>query len=749
MSSPDRGTNPVLSRRRKWAFRLGSSLLVPLLVLAFLEAVLRLAGFGYPTNFFLKTRINGRARYVENDKFGLRFFPPALARSPSPLVMPAGKTNHTCRLFILGESAALGDPEPAFGFGRFLQVLLNERFPGTRFEVVCAAMTAINSHVILPIARDCARREGDVWIIYMGNSEFVGLFGTGTVFGPQAPSLGFVRFALALKATKIGQLLDALLRSFGAESSRRPSWGGMKMFLDHQVGPDDPRKQRVYKYFQRNLEDILRVAEPAGVKVVLSTVASNLKDCAPFASRHSSGLRGSRLADWQKFYDGGVEAELAGDFAKAVGNYSAAEKIDPSFAELHFRLGRCHLALTNYTESGCHFELARDLDALPFRADTRLNRILQETAIRHAGRRVYLADVSALAEKSPQGIPGNEFFFEHVHLNFEGNYLLGRTVADQVLRLLPESIADEAKGEWASLEVCARRLALTDWDRRRVYDAVLRRLSEAPFVNQMNHSEQLAVLREKLASIRADRTAEAVKAARAIYQSALTADPDDFYLRGDFARFLEETGDVLGSIAEWQRVRDLLPFEPAPYYFAGKLLAREGKTDEALQYLSRTIEIRPDFADALDEKGQLLLQQRKANEALPLFEKAARLQPTDARICVHTADALGALNRRAEALDRLREAVQLRPDYWEARYFMGVELALQDRIAEAREQFAEVVRLQPNYALGHLNLGVALAKQGRLDDALVQFRETLRLDPRNKLAQQHRETIESLKSRGP
>ena len=735
----------MLSRRRKWAFHLGSSLLVPVLVLAALEAVLRLVGFGYPTNFFLKTRINGRAVYVENDKFGLRFFPPALARSPSPLVMPAAKSIHTYRLFILGESAALGDPEPAFGFGRFLQVLLNERFPGTRFEVVCTAMTAINSHVILPIARDCARREGDVWIIYMGNNEFVGPFGAGTVFGPQAPRLGFVRFALALKATKIGQLLDALFRSFGAESSRQPFWGGMKMFLDHQVGPDDPRKQRVFEYFQKNLEDILRVAQSAGVKVV----ASNLKDCAPFASRHSSGLMRSRLADWQKFYDGAMEAELTGDFAKAVGNYSAAEKIDPSFADLHFRLGRCHLALTNYVESRSHFELARDLDALPFRADARLNQIIKETAVRHARRGVYLADAaSALEEKSPKGILGNEFFFEHVHLSFEGNYLLARTVANQVPRLLPESMTVRAKGEWASLEVCARRLALTDWDRRRVCDAVLRRLSEAPFVNQMNHSEQLALLQEKLASFRADRTAEAVKAARAIYQSALTTDPDDFYVRGDFARFLEETGDVPGSIAEWQRVRDLLPLEPAPYYFAGKLLAHEGKTDEALQYLSRTIEIRPDFADALDEKGQLLLKRRKANEALLLFEKAAKLQPTNARIWVHTADALGALNRRPEALDKLREAVRLRPDYWEARYLLGVELALQDKIGEAQTQFAEVVRLQPNYALGHLNLGVALAKQGRLDDALVQFRETLRLDPRNKLAQQHSETIESMKSRG-
>ena len=44
-------------------------------------------------------------------------------------------------------------------------------------------------------------------------------------------------------------------------------------------------------------------------------------------------------------------------------------------------------------------------------------------------------------------------------------------------------------------------------------------------------------------------------------------------------------------------------------------------------------------------------------------------------------------------------------------------------------------------------LGVALVKQGRIDDAQVQFLETLRLDPKNKLAQEHLETIRLLKSR--
>ena len=37
----------------------------------------------------------------------------------------------TYRIFILGESAAMGDPEPAYGAGRYLEALLRERYPKT------------------------------------------------------------------------------------------------------------------------------------------------------------------------------------------------------------------------------------------------------------------------------------------------------------------------------------------------------------------------------------------------------------------------------------------------------------------------------------------------------------------------------------------------------------------------------------------------------------------------------------------
>jgi len=192
-------------------FRALAGIIIPFLTIAMVEITLRLAGYGYTTGFFRQIKIDGQDYFVPNDKFGYRFFPPSLARTPAPQRMAVKKSPQTYRIFVLGESAAMGDPDPSYGAWRYLQSLMSERFPGTEFEVICVAMTAINSHVILPIARECARRDGDLWIIYMGNNEMVGPFGAGTVFGSRAPGTDLVRADLALKTTRVGQLLDRLI----------------------------------------------------------------------------------------------------------------------------------------------------------------------------------------------------------------------------------------------------------------------------------------------------------------------------------------------------------------------------------------------------------------------------------------------------------------------------------------------------------------------------------------------------------
>src|ERR1019366_8480868 len=135
-------SDPVipLLPRRKWLFRFIALVVLPLLLIGLLVAVveigLRVGGYGFDTRFFRSIQKDGREYFLHNEAFIQRFFPAQLARWPDPFVMPAVKAPDTVRVFIFGESAAMGDPQPAFGAGRYLEVLLRERFPGKKIEVI-------------------------------------------------------------------------------------------------------------------------------------------------------------------------------------------------------------------------------------------------------------------------------------------------------------------------------------------------------------------------------------------------------------------------------------------------------------------------------------------------------------------------------------------------------------------------------------------------------------------------------------
>jgi tetratricopeptide (TPR) repeat protein len=766
--------------------RLCAAIVLPLFLLGVVEFILRLSGFGHPTTFFVQTRIAGKEYYVPNEKFGLLYFPPALVRSPLPLRMPAEKGSNTFRIFLFGESAAQGDPDPTYGVARYLQVLLHERYPGTDFEVVCVAMTAINSHAVLQIARECAGLQGDMWLIYMGNNEVVGPFGAGTVFGAQAPPLWLVRACLAVKRTKIGQVLEALVGRFKPDSAKEKSWGGMKMFMDHQVRFDDPARLRVYHSLEKNLQDILRAGRQAGVPIVLSTVASNLKDCAPFASMHSASFDESKKTEFETALKDGLALESRNDFVAALRSYSNAVAIDPQFAELQFRLGTCHLATTDRfwaNQASRELELARDFDTLAFRADSRINQIILDAAARNPKEKVDLFNaVQVFATNSPVGIPGEEAFYEHVHFHFGGNYLLAHSFAEHVARLLPASITARGKKAWVTAEICDRRLGVTVWDRQRLWQNNMRRLFEPPFVSQSDHAIRVGFYKAKLDELDKQMNVESPEQSRKIYEEALAAAPEDYFLHSNFGEFLDAIGDLPGAIAQQERVRQLLPREPMPNYKIGRALVRQGKAGDAVDYFQRALALRPDFVQALNEMGMLLANQQKVAEAEPYFERAlkkdpnysetylnlgvvaqtqgkldqamarygeaARLEPEGPAGHFLQGVNLAAQHRRDEAIRSFSEAVQLKPGFWQASYLLGVELAGKNEVTQAQEQFQSVIRLRPDYARAHLNLGVALAKQGKFEPALEEFNATLRLNPDNKLASQHIATIQAMRRPG-
>lgn len=767
----------AISRKRLWLFRICAAFIIPLLVLGTLELGLRLAGYGYPTSFFLRTKIGGQDFYVPNDSFGYRFFPRTLARTPVPQRIAAKKSATTFRVFLFGESAAQGDPDPSFGAGRYLETLLRERYPGTDFEVVCVAMTAINSHIILPIARECAGHDGDLWIVYMGNNEMIGPFGASTVFGSRVPAAELVRANLAIKETRTGQLLENALKRWG-HSTAPKTWEGLNMFKDHQVRADDPNRLRAYDNFRKNLKDILRAGENAGVPVVLSTVGSNLKDCAPFGSLHAATLSDSQKAEWDRLLQDGIALESTGDVPGALEKFKQAAAMDASYAELHFRMGSCDLAMTNRAEALREFALARDQDTLGFRADAPINEAIQGAAHAHSGHGVYLVDAAKmLAEHSPDGIPGNESFYEHVHLNFAGNYLLGRAFAEQTAKLLPPSVLAHDKGEWLSAEACDHRLAVSPWDRVRLWQDNFSRVSEPPFTSQLNDVPRAKFYMATLKELGAQLNEQTREQSRVMYTDAIAAAQNDPVLRQNFAQFLAQIGDLPEAVNQERQFAQLLPQTPVGPFKIGSLLVREGKTSEAQNYFSQALAIRPDYVPALNELGLIFANQQKTDEAVKCFSQvvqmnpgfvqvyvdwgfmeqgdgkmnqamahyneAAALQPDGPAAYFARAISLALQHQGADSLTQLQAAVWMNPQFWQARYLLGVALAEGNKVEEAQKQFGEVVRLRPDFSKAHMNYAVAMAKQGKLEEALKEFQITVQLNPTNQAARRNLEQVQA------
>ncbi|HLP09815.1 MAG TPA: tetratricopeptide repeat protein, partial [Opitutaceae bacterium] len=469
------------------------ALVVFVVLLGALEGSLRLAGYGHSSLFFRHERAADGSEWLRENRWATApFFAPELIRRPQPFRLPVTKAPRTYRVFVLGSSAAMGDPEASFSLARALEVMLAEAHPELHFEVVNAGITAINSTVVRGIAADCAALSPDLFIVYEGNNEVIGPFGPGTVFTPFLSSPAAVRAAVVLKRSRTGQLLATLARR--GRSDLPEKWGGMGMFLEHGIAVDDPRLAATRELFRQNLAAIADSGRAAGASVFLCTVATNRRGCAPFLSLHRNDLDSAALTRWRNAFDAGRAAALAGDHRSAAARFAEAAAVDDRHAKTAYRLGQEQLQLGEIEKARATLQRALDLDALRFRTDSQLNAAIR--SLGHPPRAgVRVIDLAAAADAdSPAGIAGDEFLYEHVHLTMRGTYRLARELCAPIeadLRHRGLVTADASAPQWPELTVVRDRLAYTVYEQAMIVREMITRFSKQPFTNQSDNAERL------------------------------------------------------------------------------------------------------------------------------------------------------------------------------------------------------------------------------------------------------------------
>ena len=584
------------SEAKLWLFRL-LLIVIPLLLLGVLEVALHLFDYGVPTSFALKQETDGQKRVISNPYFVWRFMGPRFAAAKGThFALPLKKPENTYRIFILGASAAQGFPAPDYGIARMLDVLVKNRYPGVVFEVVNAASPAINSHVVLPIIQDCRRLQPDLFILYLGNNEVVGPYGPGTVFSPLVSSIHLIRTGIALRASRMGQLLAATLpKASWLGQVRSREFKGMASFIDHHVRHTDPGMEIVYSHFESNLRDICRVAVDSSEPIIVSTVGANLKDCAPFSSLHRSDLTADELHQFRSHVKAGQALQEQGKFHQAIEEYRRAERIDSEYAELVFRLGKSYWSIGDYDKAKAHFGEALELDALRFRADQQINEIIRDVARNRSGEGIHLVDLKRVIEaNSPHETPGNGVFYEHVHMTFHGTYLVARSLLEKMQQVLPTWIQLHAPdGVVLSEDECARRLAYTGWDRLRITEALISLMEKPPFTSQLDNTVQLRELSRKAERLEERYSSkEGRQEVLAQFRSVLAGNDVHYLTHEAYAEFQYRALDNPREAEKHlRRALQQCPQSVEEMFFLSEVLSHQGKHEEAKSYLSRALEL--------------------------------------------------------------------------------------------------------------------------------------------------------------
>jgi tetratricopeptide (TPR) repeat protein len=271
--------------------------------------------------------------------------------------------------------------------------------------------------------------------------------------------------------------------------------------------------------------------------------------------------------------------------------------------------------------------------------------VIKRVVARTGARYVPIAEASA--RDAPGGVPGDEFFLEHVHPNRLGYATMARAFFES-MRDTGFGGRHASLGRLRTWPDYVQAMELTSFDDRVVRHIVRTLTGRWPFVSPSRRSNY-----------------------RDLYRPADLLDSLAFAVSG-------------GAIWETAKLRLAAEYE------------RLGRYDLAAAEYRGLVRDSPLFEEPLRLLGRTLLAAGDTSHAQRVLEQALRMKPT-----AYTTFALAtvALKRRElrRAIPLLEQSLMLQPNQPDALYQLSIAYALVEDVPHAREAAAQLMRIAPRH----------------------------------------------------
>ncbi len=613
-AGPAKPERAPLSRRKAMAF-LAVTLSLPFVLFAILEVGLRLANYGGDMPAF-EAAVSAPTLRIPSSRLGRRYFPKEqYPPAPPGDVFLASKPAHSMRIFVLGESSTAGFPYSANGtFSRVLRDALTDVLPNDTVEIINLGMAATNSYTIADLAGEVVAERPDAVLIYGGHNEYYGALGAGST-ETLGSFPGLVRLYLRLQHLKTFLLLrnttNAVIGTFrGGRTAEEIAGDATRMESvvgDQRITYGGDAYKRGVAQYESNLSYAVKVFRAAGIPVFVGSTPGNLRNLKPFGT---SGVPPDSSAT--HVFDSATALLASGDSLRA------AEK----------------------------FSRARDLDVIRFRAPSEFAAIVRGVARQNGA--TYVPVLEEISRESQYGIPGEDLFLEHVHLNQKGYALIARSFYAALAR--QDFLGRKADASrFAGWDEYERRMRLTSLDHRIAYHTVKTVITRWPFMPVATQLDYRGTYQpvDFLDSVAFTTSRGGMPWAQA---------------KGMIADRYASRGDHELAVTEYEGlIRDGPQIEVA-YRLAGRVLLGAGQPERARPYLEKAYSLAPSAFTAYS-LGVFAMQDKDPQRGIALFSQALQLDPGMPQALFQLSLAYGVIRNIEGARAAASRLAQIQPGY--------------------------------------------------------------------------------------
>ncbi len=602
---------------------------------------------------------------------------------------PKAKSKGTKRIFCMGGSTTYGHPYwDSTSFPGWMREFLPVVDSSHKWEVINAGGISYASYRVASLMEELAQYEPDLFVIYSVHNEFLERRTYENMF--EASTLSLNSRAL-LARTRTWALTDRILKRVrrmattapAPSDSKKPNvevlQGEVDEILNHTVGPVDYHRDvdwraKVIHHYEANLRRMVAIARRAGARIVFITPAANEKNCSPFKSEHDRNLATTDQARLLALVQEAESDAISEDAMKLQPVLEALTKMDPNYAEYHYRLGQAFFATDRYTDAQLAFSRALNEDVCPLRAVDEIKKAIERVA------REMQIPVVDFEQKLRQvcdveyghSILGEEYFLDHVHPTIDVN----RRLAIWIIEELQASAIVHGK---------------------RIVNMVLAEefsTVEEKVLGQIDQEAQAFALRNLAKVLHwAGKFDEAVPRARDVLE-ILPKDPESRFI---LARCLSNMGRSGEALEEYDQLFANGVDYPRAYLPFGQLLAETGNLEQAKAYLLMAVLHEPKNAGAYYALGLVHLRLREFQFAVESFDESNRLYAEDAQTLFYLAQAKAGLGNHREAMALYEKVLSKGARAANIHYQYALSLLETNQQAKAILELEKAIEIAPDW----------------------------------------------------